>query len=366
MTPTPILQFGTSRFLQAHADLFISEALAQGHALGPVTVVQSTGDAGRSHRLRALSAPGGYPVRVRGLLDGQPVDHSQQVTSISRTLSTVTDWPEVVRVAVQEARIILSNTSDSGFAPMPADAADTFDQAMSYPAKLTRLLHARFAAGGAPVQIMPTELIVDNGQVLKIRVLELAKGAAFRAWLETDVAWVNSLVDRIVSEPLEPAGAVAEPYALWAIQDQPGLILPCTHPSIQVVKSLEQAEALKLFILNLGHTVMAQDWLDRGSAAPGLVREVMADPLRRADLMALYEGELIPGFAAAGLEAKVRDYIGVTLGRFSNPFLDHKLSDIAQNHSQKISRRIGGFLTWAASHGHFGPSPRLRRILALA
>ena len=38
MTPTPILQFGTSRFLQAHADFFISEALAQGQALGPVTV----------------------------------------------------------------------------------------------------------------------------------------------------------------------------------------------------------------------------------------------------------------------------------------------------------------------------------------
>ena len=47
MSITPILQFGTSRFLQAHADLFISEALARGEALGPVTVVQSSGDAGK-------------------------------------------------------------------------------------------------------------------------------------------------------------------------------------------------------------------------------------------------------------------------------------------------------------------------------
>ena len=44
MTVTPILQFGTSRFLQAHADLFISQAMTQGSALGPVTVVQSSGD----------------------------------------------------------------------------------------------------------------------------------------------------------------------------------------------------------------------------------------------------------------------------------------------------------------------------------
>ena len=365
MTPTAILQFGTSRFLQAHIDLFISEALTQGRAIGPVTVVQSTGDAGRSRRLSALNAPGGYPVRIRGLRDGQPVDQTQHVTSITRTLSTASDWPEVVRVGVTEARIILSNTSDSGFAAMPADAGDAFDQAMSYPAKLTQLLFARFQAGGAPVQIMPTELIVDNGQVLKARVLELAKDGAFRDWLQTDVIWVNSLVDRIVSEPLEPAGAVAEPYALWAIQDQPGLILPCTHPCVQVVESLAQAESLKLFILNLGHTVMAQDWLDRGGTAPGFVREVMADPACCADLIALYEGELIPGFAAAGMEAKARAYIAVTLERFSNPFLDHKLADIAQNHSQKVIRRIGGFLNWAASHGATGPNPRLRRILAL-
>jgi tagaturonate reductase len=40
---TPILQFGTSRFLQAHADLFIDEALRKGDALGRITVVQTTG-----------------------------------------------------------------------------------------------------------------------------------------------------------------------------------------------------------------------------------------------------------------------------------------------------------------------------------
>ena len=38
----PILQFGTSRFLQAHVDLFVSEALESGDALGGITVVQST------------------------------------------------------------------------------------------------------------------------------------------------------------------------------------------------------------------------------------------------------------------------------------------------------------------------------------
>lgn len=39
MSVTPIVRFGTSRFLQAHADLFISEALKGGRAVGPITVV---------------------------------------------------------------------------------------------------------------------------------------------------------------------------------------------------------------------------------------------------------------------------------------------------------------------------------------
>ena len=37
-----ILQFGTGRFLLAHVDLFVSEALAAGQAAGGILVVQTT------------------------------------------------------------------------------------------------------------------------------------------------------------------------------------------------------------------------------------------------------------------------------------------------------------------------------------
>ena len=78
-----------------------------------------------------------------------------------------------------------------------------------------------------------------------------------RQWLSDTVVWGNTLVDRIVSEPLEPAGAIAEPYALWAIEKQPGLKLPCSHPCVLLVDDLTPYEKLKLHILNLGHTVLA-------------------------------------------------------------------------------------------------------------
>lgn len=369
MLSTPILQFGTSRFLQAHVDLFLSEAMDRGEALGPVTVVQSSGDPARAARLQGLIAPEGYRVHLRGLRAGEQIDEERRVTSVKRALSTATDMDHLLELVRGEVQIILSNTADAGFRPQPADGtAETRpQQEMSYPGKLARLLFARFEAGGAPIQIMPTELVQNNGDVLHELVLaastELCQ--SFQDWLSTDVLWVNSLVDRIVSEPLEPAGAVAEPYALWAIEDRPGLILPCAHPEVQVVGDLGRVERLKLFILNLGHTWLVSRWLDAGREGPALVREVLADPERRAALEALYREEVLPGFAAAGEGAAAAAYVAETLDRFANPFLDHALADIAQNHSEKLDRRIAAFVTWARGQGDRTAKPRLEAALAL-
>ena len=360
-----VLQFGTSRFLQAHADLFISEAMAEGRALGPVTVVQSSGDPARRKRLEALAAPGGYPVLVKGIENGVPVEREVRVTAIARALTTETDWPEIVRIAVEEAQVILSNTGDAGWKPQADDALPYFSQAMSYPAKLTQLLFARFQAGGQKLTVMPAELIARNGETLRARVLELSAplSADFAAWVGENVVFANSLVDRIVSEPLEPAGAVAEPYALWAIEDAPNLTLPCTHPAIQVVPDLDRIEKLKLHILNLGHTYLVARWLARGGERDRLVRDEIADAAIRADLADLYEKEVLPTFLAAGYGDEAKDYVATTVERFANPFLVHRLSDIAQNHGEKTQRRIGAFIDWGRALGVTGDQPRLKRIV---
>ncbi|HEY0818585.1 MAG TPA: mannitol dehydrogenase family protein, partial [Rhizobacter sp.] len=70
----PILQFGTSRFLLAHVDLFVSQALAAGQAIGRIAVVRTTRSAESAARVAALAHGAGYPVRVRGLQRGVPVD----------------------------------------------------------------------------------------------------------------------------------------------------------------------------------------------------------------------------------------------------------------------------------------------------
>jgi tagaturonate reductase len=333
--------------------------------VAPVVIVQTSGAAERAGRLRAFSDPAGFPVVIRGIAEGAPVERRVTVTSVMRGLSTAHDWAEVVRLFAGEADIVLSNTGEAGYAVTAGEAKAGLgvDAPLpSFPGKLAQLLLARFRQGGRPLTVLPTELVNRNGPVLKaiVRALAAEAGAeaAFLAWLDDGVVFANTLVDRIVSEPIEPAGAVAEPYALWAIERAPGLTLPCTHPAIVLTDDLEPYERLKLHILNLGHTVLAEIWQREGRPGGETVRGILADPRIRARLDAVYRDEVLPGFAARGMEAEARAYVDTTLGRFLNPYLDHRIADIAGNHALKVERRPAAFLAGAGT-----PAPVLSAIV---
>ena len=188
-----------------------------------------------------------------------------QISSVGAGIDAATQWDELERLFIA-ARCAVSNTADRGYETDPGDRPDDAPP-RSFPAKLAKLLLARFAAGADPITLFPCELTPGNGRVLRgvtLGVLERWEAPEeARRWVGEECLWVNSLVDRIVSEPLEPLGAVAEPYALWAIEDQPGLELPCRHPAIVVAADLKPYERLKLFILNLGHTYLAEIWARR-------------------------------------------------------------------------------------------------------
>jgi tagaturonate reductase len=365
----PILQFGTSRFLQAHADLFVSEALAKGEAAGKIAVVQTTASSDSRRRLVFFNEGRAYKVHVRGLASGETIDEWIEVSSIGRGIDANLEWKAVEKLFVEDARWVISNTGDRGY---ELDAADRPEGEVprSFPAKLTKLLLARFRAGRAPLTLLPCELIVGNGDRLKAIVLEIAQGwgleEGFAHWVGRDCLWVNSLVDRIVSEPLEPAGAVAEPYALWAVERQPGLVMPCAHPAIVLTDDLARYERLKLFILNLGHSWLAEGWAARGRDASMTVRALLAQAAISKELNDLYDREVLPVFAEIGLEEESQAYRSAVLERFANPFLNHFLADIFTNHSAKKIRRFGGLIDLKRARGLDLPQPRLEAALAAA
>jgi tagaturonate reductase len=346
---TPILQFGTSRFLQAHADLFISQALPKGEALGKVTVVQTTGSADSTQRVQALASGAGYPVRIQGTDNGHVIDQECWSSSIQTAVHAAQDWQRIRQAMVKDVQVVISNTGDKGYALDASDNASMLaanaTAPVSFPAKLLVLLHDRWLLNPrAPLSLFPCELVSRNGDVLRDLIIELAADwhieAAFIQYLRNTCRWANSLVDRIVSQPIRPVGAVAEPYAIWAIERQEGLLLPCTHPCIVVTDQLEQYEHFKLFMLNLGHSWLAERWRVDERSIDETVYQAMQDPALRQSLEAVWEQEVLPVFAAKGQGAQAQDYLASVRDRFLNPFLEHRIADIAQNHEEKKRRRF--------------------------
>lgn len=375
LAAAPILQFGTGRFLQAHVDLFVSQALPLGQALGGIAVVQSTDSAQSSARLAALAGAAGYPVRIRGLRDGQAVDELLQVNSVQAAWHAQRDWALLLDAVATHVQVIVSNTADQGYALDPADSAALLATGAavprSFPARLVVLLLRRWRCNPkAPITLFPCELIARNGHTLR----ELAAGLAsewrapdeFVAYLREQCVWVNSLVDRIVSAPLHPVGAVAEPYALWAIERQPRMVLPCSHPAIVVADALAGFENRKLWLLNLAHSYLAERWLADGRRPDETVVEAMNDPALRSQLEAVWHEEVLPVFDAQGEGHEARAYLVDVRERLLNPFLAHRLADIAQNHAQKKLRRLASLIEAADRLGLRGGQARLRATLTSA
>jgi len=379
-----ILQFGTSRFLLAHVALFVSQALqrgAAGQALGGICMVQTTHNPDSALRVAALAAGGAYPVHIRGMQHGEVVDQLLSASAVQAALRADTDWPELLQRVAFDAQVIVSNTADRGYQLDARDSAAGLAAAWaaepgaatppphSFPAKLLVLLHHRWRLNPqALLTLFPCELIERNGDTLRDLLSTLAQDGAlpedFIAWLRGHCVWANSLVDRIVSEALLPVGAVAEPYALWAIENQPGLQLPCRHESIVRTDDLAHCARLKLFLLNGGHSFLAERWLHGPRLADATVVQAMRDPLQRAELEALWSDEMLPVFAALGQHDAALAYLVELRERLLNPFLVHRLAEIAHNHAQKKQRRFAPLCSLAKQMLPGLPQPRLRAALS--
>lgn len=347
MTPLPetVLQFGAGNFLRGFADLFIHHANLAGQDVGRVVVVQSTG----GERARLLNEHAGrYPVAVRGLLGGQVVDRVEDCASISRALVAAGQWPEVLELARSPAlRYVVSNTTEAGYAG-------------AFPSQLCDVLFARWQAGGGPLTILPCELIEDNAAVLRQQVLERAIGrpVEFQHWAGGQCHWLSSLVDRIVpGRPADHAPAdhplliAAEPFAFWALQSKPGAGPWLDHPAVVRVADVRPYFLRKVRILNGAHSALVCVGLGRFET----VLDAMNDAPTAAWLDRLLFDEIVP--ALAGRVDDAAGFARQTLERFRNPFLRHRLADIALHHEAKVGIRLRP--TWGEFQARLGREPEL-------
>jgi tagaturonate reductase len=108
----------------------------------------------------------------------------------------------------------------------------------------------------------------------------------------------------------------------------------------------------KVRILNGAHTALLIEAAPRGFAT---VREAVLDPDLGAWLERLLFEEVVPV-----LEGRVEgpaEFARQTLERFRNPFIEHKLADIAVNHAAKVAVRL--LPTRDEYRARFGRTPPL-------
>ncbi|QEM82054.1 mannitol dehydrogenase [Halomonas binhaiensis] len=359
LTPPSLMQFGIGRFLLAHVDLFIEQANRLSDTPVGIVAIQSSQRPDGGKKAYCLIHEQSYPVQLRGLRDGQRIDERHEVKSLRSVLVAHQAWAEIERRFRDDITHVVSNTSERGY-EVPKDDSPLLDCPVSFPAKLTRLLKLRFDAGRSGVTLLPCELLSDNGLQLKRIVLSLAQryfaDATFATWLQEQCVWAVTLVDRIVSTALEPIGAVAEPYGLWAIQETPGLQLPFTHPDVQLVADIRPYERRKLHLLNLAHTWLVARWQQLGLEHDvSLVRHAMDEPHLGGVVETMLREEVVPVLDREMPGMQLHAYVTSILERFRNPWLDHHLSDIAQNHAEKCQRRIAPVIDMARSQGRTLP-----------
>jgi tagaturonate reductase len=94
------------------------------------------------------------------------------------------------------------------------------------------------------------------------------------------------------------------------------------------------------------------------------VVQAMQEPGMRDPLEQIWQHEVLPVFDALGQGEEARAYLVGLRERLLNPFLAHRLADIAQNHEQKKARRLEPLVELARAHTPALQQPRLQAVLA--
>jgi tagaturonate reductase len=356
--PEKVLQFGEGNFLRGYADWMFHEMNKRGVFQGSITAMNPT----NRGSVESLNRQNGiYTLLLRGLQEGKVVENREVITSIRRGINPYKEYDEFLKCAENaDLRIIVSNTTEAGINLHPDDRYEDTPP-VSFPAKLTVLLHKRYKAFGGEsskgVIILPCELIEKNGETLKRMILELAERwmlqKEFTNWLEVSCHFLNTLVDRIVpgypkDEAEELTGKLgyrddllvtAEPYHLLVIEGDAALAeeLPFHKAGLNVIwtKDLTPYRTRKVRILNGAHTMTV---LAAFLSGKDTVKECIDDEIMNAYMLKGIREEVIPTLDMP--QAELAAYADTVLERFANPFIRHYLLSISLNSVSKFKTRV--------------------------
>ena len=237
------------------------------------------------------------------------------------------------------------------------------DQPCSLIGRIALGLRDRRDAGVAPFTPISCDNMASNGTKLRDAVVSFTErlDPDLARWIAGEVRFPNTVVDSITpatddrlrelvrdATGFDDAIPVSrEPYAQWVIED----VLPEGSPDLASVGVTLTADVdtwarAKLRILNAAHSTLAYIGLLIGRET---VAEAMADPLLSEYIKRLVTDDIIPVLEPSPID--LRAYAEETFARFRNPAIEHKLSQIAWDGSQKLPYRLLDTIVEARSAG---------------
>lgn len=346
-----IIQFGEGVFLRGFVDYFLDMLNKSGIYDGKAVIIQPRAG-GKTKILADQSCK--YNLFLRGIRDGKAVSERYLIESVSRCVDPYIDYDAFIALAENpDFRFVISNTTEAGIAFDETCRLDDKPCA-SYPGKVTQLLYKRFTLGLGGFILMPCELIDTNGDALKDCVLHYADlwnlGDEFKAWLENENTFANTLVDRIVTgypeaekeALLKEAGFedncldTAELFGLWVIEGNFEDELPLEKAGVPVIwtEDVSPYKKRKVRVLNGAHTSTVFPALLSGIETVG---EAVNDDLLCEFLNYNLNTHILP---MLGETEENITFTNAVLGRFANPYISHKWKAISLNSVSKFSVRV--------------------------
>ena len=356
--PVKVLQFGGGNFLRGFVDWIIDEYNEKNNADLGVLVVKPTQ---RGNYNDWKNQDGLFHMLTRGIRDGQLVDESRLISCVSDIIHSYGEWEMYLESAKNPCiRYIISNTTESGIRTSKEDQYSDAPPS-EFPAKLCIWLHKRFqffkGSKESACVIIPTELLEDNGVLLKNALLQYADWwdleEDFKNWIATENIFCNTLVDRIIPGVSNDAMAEVweeleckdtevtqgEPYHFWAIEAPKSVReeLPLDKIGLNVIYTddLTPYREIKVRILNGAHTAMVPVSYLYGLET---VKETVEHEVLGKFVHQVIYGEIIPTLDLD--DATLQKFASDVLDRFKNPFIKHLLISISLNSISKVKTRL--------------------------
>lgn len=312
--------------------------------------------------------------RMRDALTGQDFLYTVVERSAgepaARVIGSMTDYvyapaerERAIEVMAAEATRIVSLTIteggyflNEGTGEFVADHPDIVhdvrnpDAAKSSFGLIAEALDRRRLRGLPAFTVMSCDNLQGNGHVVERVLLGYAglRKPELRDWIAANVAFPNSMVDRITPQttPADVAyvaerfgiedrwPVVTEPFRQWVIEDTFCHGRPAwERVGGEMVADVEPYELMKMRLLNGSHLAMA--YLG-ALAGYRYVHEVMADGLFREFIAAFMEEvtpvvPVIPG-------TSVTEYKATLMERFSNPTINDQVTRICSEGSAKLPK----------------------------